>query len=58
MPWTQVIATILIKIFVKSKTGIDLQMLRSQTDVIPKILIEDDEMNFDQPRDLKPNFRS
>jgi hypothetical protein len=41
---------------IKLKTGIDLQMLRSQTDVIPKILIEDDEMNFDQPQDLKPEF--
>lgn len=41
---------------IKLKTGIDLQMLRSQTDLIPKILIEDDEMNFDQPQDLKPEF--
>lgn len=44
------------KKIIKLKTGIDLQMLRSQTDVIPKILIEDDEMNFDQPQDLKPEF--
>lgn len=39
-------------------SGKDLQILRSHTDIIPKILIEDDETNFDTPLDTKPEFKT
>lgn len=40
------------------KTGKDLQILQSHTDIIPKILIEDDDTNFDTPVDTKPEFKT
>lgn len=42
---------------IKTRQKFDIQILKSHTEVVPKILIEDDELNFDEPVDTKPEFK-
>ena len=41
----------------KTRQKFDFQILKSQTEIVPKVLIEDDELNFEEPVDTKPEFK-